>query len=148
MTQDSLIRVTAAILVQDGRVLLAQRRATDRLAGKWEFPGGKIEPGETPEACLAREMREEFRVEIAVGPLFGVSRWESGRGQIELLAYRCNGQSGDFVPVVHAAFAWVPVSTLTGYDLAPADVPLAQQLRAEWSQQNDAERSQQPARPE
>ena len=53
-----MIRVTAAVIVQGGRVLIAQRRAAARLGGKWEFPGGKIEPGESPEACLRRELSD------------------------------------------------------------------------------------------
>lgn len=60
-------QVTAAVIEKDGRVLIAQRKTGDALAGKWEFPGGKLEPGETPEACLRRELREEFGVETEIG---------------------------------------------------------------------------------
>ena len=126
-----MIRVACAIIEKDKKILLAQRSEKMPLPLKWEFPGGKIEPGETPEACLAREMAEEFQVEVSVGRFFGVSLWESGRGCIELLAYVCTWQSGAFVPVVHAAYRWVPLAEVVGYDLAPADVPLAVQLQAD-----------------
>jgi mutator protein MutT len=56
--------VTAAVLEKDGRIIIAQRKSKDHLAGKWEFPGGKIEPGETPEECLARELNEEFNITV------------------------------------------------------------------------------------
>ena len=59
--------VTAAILIIDGRILIAKRRLGDRLAEKWEFPGGKIEQGETPEQCLGREMQEEFQIQVSIG---------------------------------------------------------------------------------
>ncbi|MGA9537439.1 MAG: NUDIX domain-containing protein [Desulfobacterales bacterium] len=59
-----IIKVTAAILEKDGRILIDQRNSKYHLAGKWEFPGGKIEAGETPEECLARELNEEFEIEV------------------------------------------------------------------------------------
>jgi 8-oxo-dGTP diphosphatase len=64
--------VTAAILIEGGKILIARRKADDHLAFKWEFPGGKVEPGEIPEECLKREMKEEFNVEVRVGN-FGAS---------------------------------------------------------------------------
>jgi len=62
-----IIKVTVAILEKDGRIIIAQRKSSDHLSSKWEFPGGKIEPGETPEVCLARELKEEFDIDVAIG---------------------------------------------------------------------------------
>ncbi|EAX47152.1 NUDIX hydrolase [Thermosinus carboxydivorans Nor1] len=63
--------VTAAIIINDGKVLIAQRAENQKLAGKWEFPGGKIESGETPEECLIREINEELGINIEVNDFFG-----------------------------------------------------------------------------
>ncbi len=68
-------RVTAAIIVKKNHIFLAQRPAGDPLAGKWEFPGGSIEPGETPEQCLTRELCEEFGIRATVGRFFCESRY-------------------------------------------------------------------------
>ena len=59
-----IVKVTAAILEKDGRIIIAQRKSSDHLSGKWEFPGGKIEAGESPEECLARELNEEFGIDV------------------------------------------------------------------------------------
>ena len=66
-------QVAAAILEKDGKILIARRRADDRQAGKWEFPGGTVEADETPPDCLKREMQEEFGITVAVGRFFGES---------------------------------------------------------------------------
>ena len=80
--------VTAAIIVKDGKVLIAKRKPTDKLPDKWEFPGGKIEPDETPRDCLAREMKEEFGITVSVGEFLGESVYHYEHGAIRLLAYR------------------------------------------------------------
>ncbi|MGQ9558115.1 MAG: 8-oxo-dGTP diphosphatase MutT [Desulfurispora sp.] len=125
----NLINVTAAILINDGKVLIAQRGEGDRLAHRWEFPGGKIEPGETPEACLIREMREEFQVEIGVDGFFGESVYQYEHITVQLLAYLAHLVEGEPRPTAHEAFRWVTVEELAGFDFAPADVPLVEKLR-------------------
>lgn len=120
--------VTAAILVRDGRVLIAQRKVGDKLAGKWEFPGGKIEEGETPEECLTREMQEEFGITIRVGAAFGESIYRYEHGAIRLLAYWTYWMRGGLSLNVHDAVQWVLPSDLKNFDLAPADIPLAEAL--------------------
>jgi len=118
--------VTAAILEKDGKFLLARRRKGDRLERKWEFPGGKIEPGETPEICLARELREEFGIETEVLEYVGASVYEYGHGTIDLRAYRVRHLSGEFCINAHEEIAWVIKEDLLSYDLSPADVPIAE----------------------
>lgn len=123
-----MIEVTASIISRDNKVLIAQRPANDKLAGKWEFPGGKIEPGETPEECLKREIREEFDVEIEVLEYFGQSIYTYDSGQIKLMAYLCKWISGDFTLKVHSRIRWVGYDELDLFDYAPADIPLAEEL--------------------
>lgn len=125
----AFIRVTAAILRRtDGAVLLARRAPGRRLAGQWEFPGGKIEPGETPEACLARELTEELAITVAVGAHVATSRHDDGQLAVELLAYECRLVCGEPTPVDHDALVWVAPASLLDYALAIADRPIARLL--------------------
>lgn len=123
-------QVTAAVIEKDGKFLLAQRKEGDALAGKWEFPGGKIEEGETPEDCLKRELHEEFGVETRIGGFICKSEFEYNHFHVELLAYRARHLSGEFKPADHSAIAWVKLEDLLKYDLASADVPVVKELRA------------------
>lgn len=122
------IRVTAGIIERGDSVLLARRGAGSHLAHKWEFPGGKVEPGETPEACLARELREELGIAVRVGEHVATSHYDYGRGPILLLAYRAEMIAGEPCPREHEALAWVPLAALADYDLAAADIPIARAL--------------------
>ena len=126
-------RVAAAVIEQDGKILLAQRKRGDALAGKWEFPGGKLEPGETPEECLRRELREEFCVETEIGAFVCSSRFEYKHATIELLAYRARHVSGEFRLNEHDRIDWVEPGKLLGFDLASADVPVVEALLKERS---------------
>ncbi len=120
--------VTAAIVINGGKVLIAQRGVGDRLEGKWEFPGGKVKPGETAPACLKREIREEFDIEIEVLDKLGESVYSYENGTIRLIAYICRWTSGTVKLNVHSNIKWVDVAELRSYDLAPADIPLAEKL--------------------
>ncbi len=121
-------RVTAAVLEKDGKVLLARRRTGDALAGKWEFPGGKLEEGETPEQCLKRELAEEFGIEAEIGAYICSSEFEYEHFHVELLAYRARHVAGEFVLNDHSAIAWVEPGEIKTYDLASADIPVAEEL--------------------
>lgn len=123
--------VTAAILERDGCVLLAQRSAADPLALMWEFPGGTVEQGETPEECLRREIEEELGIHVDIVAFFGESRYRDDRGEIRLRAYKVRWLSGRIRPFVHADVRWVPINELGRYDMAPADRPFVAQLLAE-----------------
>lgn len=118
------IHVTAAVIRRGGQILLAQRKR-GHLAGKWEFPGGKIESGESHEACLERELREEFDIEVRIGKFIATSRFKSNEISIELHGYEVELVAGDFVLRDHDAIEWVDPGSLLGWDLAEADVPIA-----------------------
>ncbi|MCB9734057.1 MAG: NUDIX domain-containing protein [Deltaproteobacteria bacterium] len=126
------MRVTAAIIRDgEGRVLLARRRPERRQGGRWEFPGGKIEPGETPEACLLRELEEELGLTGGVvGSCVATSVHDDGRGAVELLAYEVRGARGEIVLVDHDAVVWARPDELLGYDMPEADVPIARAIIA------------------
>ena len=113
--------VVAGIVVRDGRVMLCQRRPEVHNGLKWEFPGGKLEPGEAPEAALARELREELDIEAAVGPVCDVVLHRYPDRDVLLLFYPCRIRGGTPRTVDCNAVAWASPEGLPGYDLAAAD---------------------------
>jgi 8-oxo-dGTP diphosphatase len=123
------IKVTAAILAKDGRIIIAQRKSKDHLARKWEFPGGKIEPGETPKECLARELNEEFGIEVSVGDFLGSNIYHYDHISIELMAFRAFWVGGEINSTDHKDYKWVTIDELDQFDFAPADRPFVEQLR-------------------
>lgn len=132
MTVAPLILVAACALVDaDGRVLICQRPKGKPLAGLWEFPGGKIEPGETPEACLIRELHEELGVNVTSACLapfvFTSHAYESFHLLMPL--YLCRRWDGFVSAREHEALAWVRPEKLSDYPMPPADVPLVAWLR-------------------
>ncbi|WP_129596894.1 8-oxo-dGTP diphosphatase MutT [Anaerophilus nitritogenes] len=122
-------KVIAALLVKNDRVLIAKRNKNDKLANKWEFPGGKIEKGETPEECLKREILEELQIHISVGKFFGESIYDYEHGSIQLLAYWARWDCGELKTTVHEEIKWVKVDELDEYDFAPADIPVVCRLK-------------------
>jgi 8-oxo-dGTP diphosphatase len=122
-------QVAAAILFNDtNQVFIARRSSTDALAGKWEFPGGKLEPGETPEACLHREMMEEFGITIRIDHFYAKNGFEYKGKQMELLGYLGCMTEGDVCLNVHDEVRWVEVQDLDRYEFAPADIPFVRKL--------------------
>lgn len=118
------IDVAAAVIVAGDKVLAARRREGLHLAGFWEFPGGKIEPGETPRQCLVRELFEELGVWCRIGPYLGQSLFDYGEKQVRLLAYLAHVVDGELSPVDHDQLRWVASPELSLLRWAPADVPL------------------------
>lgn len=110
-----------------GRILLARRTAGRELAGLWEFPGGKVEPGETPEAALIRELREELSVEATVGAAIICVDWAMPDKQL-LLDVREVAHQGVPRGVEGQALAWVPLQKLGDYPMPPADRPVVEVL--------------------
>ena len=123
-----IVKVTAAMLVKDGKIIIAKRGSGDKLADKWEFPGGKIEINETPEQCLKREMKEEFDIDVSVGEYLGSSIYHYDDISIELLAYRTYWEAGTINLKDHDEYRWVTFHKLNEFNLAPADIPIAQKL--------------------
>jgi 8-oxo-dGTP diphosphatase len=122
--------VAAALVDDEGRVLL-QRRAPDRaMAGLWEFPGGKVEPGELPEAALVRELREELGIEVdaaALVPACFASAPVGGRHMI-LLLYLCRAWRGEPRPLDASALKWLRPADMIAAEMPPADQPLIARL--------------------
>jgi 8-oxo-dGTP diphosphatase len=124
-----ITRVTAAILVKDNRIIIAKRGPDDRLADKWEFPGGKVEIHETPEQCLKREMKEEFDIDVSVGEYLGLSIYYYDHISIELLAYRTYWEKGEIDLKDHDDFKWISLEQLAEFDFAPADLVFVEKLQ-------------------
>ena len=131
-TPKPTVLVAAAALIDvDGRVLICQRPQGKSLAGLWEFPGGKVEAGESPEACLIRELQEELGVTVTHACLapfvFASHAYDSFHLLMPL--YLVRRWSGTVVAREHAALAWVKPAKLSDYEMPPADAPLVAWLR-------------------
>ncbi len=128
-----MITVTAAVIEREGRVLIARRRCGDRFGGVWEFPGGKLEPDETPEDGLRREIDEELGLLIAVGPRLGTFPFVSADWSIELIAFRAAWTGGTMVLREHDDARWVKPSEMEGFTFAEPDRPIVRLLSEEAS---------------
>lgn len=124
----NILKVTAAVIEKDGKILIAKRRIGDRHGGRWEFPGGKIDFGETPEECLRRELREELGIESEVGEFICKSTFTYMFVPIELLVYKVRYISGEFQALDHDELRWVMPSELNTYDFVKADVRVVKKL--------------------
>jgi len=120
------IPVVCAVIVQEGRLLLARRPPNKHLPLKWEFPGGKVESGEDPAAAIVREIREELGCEIAVTRALPPFPHDYGTVVIEMIPFVCTLVEGSPAPHPHEhiALAWAAPDEMTGYDLAAADWPV------------------------
>jgi 8-oxo-dGTP diphosphatase len=122
-------KLVVAALVREGtRVLMSRRRADQPMPGLWEFPGGKVEPGESPTLALAREVREELGCEIDVGRIFEVVFHVYQEFDLYMLVYAAAITAGTPRALEVAEIAWVEAACLPELDLLPADYPLAQAL--------------------
>ncbi len=128
----ALLLVAACALVDaDGRVLLCQRPEGKALAGLWEFPGGKLEPGETPEACLIRELKEELAISVTAACLAPFVFASHGYDGFHLLMplYLCRRWEGVVQALEHPQIRWVRPSQMAELPMPPADAPLVAYLR-------------------
>jgi len=132
MTTKPLVLVAAAALIDtEGRILIAKRPRGKSLAGLWEFPGGKLESGETPEQCLIRELEEELGVRVTQACLAPFVFTSHAYDSFHLLMplYLCRRWEGLAAALEHEAIAWVRPNKLLDYPMPPADAPLVAWLR-------------------
>ncbi|HTR42121.1 MAG TPA: 8-oxo-dGTP diphosphatase MutT [Pseudomonadales bacterium] len=125
-----VIDVSAALIFHRGKLLITQRQADSHLGGLWEFPGGKREPSETFEQCLAREIREELRMEIAVGKLFEEVTHAYETKTVHLKFFVCEWTGGEPEAIGCAAFQWIRKNELADYKFPAADARLLEKLAA------------------
>lgn len=108
----------------DGRFLACQRPEGKHLGGLWEFPGGKVDPGETPEAALARELMEELAVEVRVGEALTPVVWDYVGKRIRLMPFFCTIVSGELQALEHASLRWCAPEDFPSLEWAEADIPI------------------------
>lgn len=120
--------VVCAVITQPSGLLLAcQRPPHGHLAGLWEFPGGKVEPGESHATALARELREELGITAEVGPPLTPVTWDYGNGPIRLLPHHCTITHGSPTPHEHSAIRWCSPLEASQLPWAAADIPILQE---------------------
>lgn len=124
------IDVSAALVFRDSKLLITQRHPEDHLGGLWEFPGGKREPDETFEACLARELKEELGIEVAVGNLVESLTHAYPEKTVHLRFFRCGWLRGEPQAIDCAGFRWVTAQELADYEFPAADARLLEKLKA------------------
>ncbi len=126
MSGPILLVVAAVLYNAKGEILLARRPEGKQLAGLWEFPGGKLEPGESPEAALVRELQEELFITVNESDLEPLSFASHAYPAFHLVMplYACHRWVGDVIPREGQAIAWAPPSQLGDYPAPPADIPL------------------------
>ncbi|HVY68360.1 MAG TPA: 8-oxo-dGTP diphosphatase MutT [Verrucomicrobiae bacterium] len=124
------VEVAAGLVFREGRLLITRRLPGTHLAGLWEFPGGKREPGESIEECLRRELLEELGVDVEVGALFQEVSHDYPEKTVHLKFLLCRLPSGEPQPIGCAALAWVGPNDLDRYQFPPADAVLLDRLRA------------------
>jgi 8-oxo-dGTP diphosphatase len=126
------VLVAAAVIVEDGRVLVSQRKRGQHLEGAWELPGGKVEPGEDPRDALVRELAEELGIACDAGPPIEVTYHRYPEKAVLLLFFEATRRPGSPAPraLEVAAVRWAAASELRDEDFPPADVPVLARVRA------------------
>ena len=123
------IEVAAAIIRDKDKVLITRRALNENFGGGWEFPGGKIEAGETAEKCIEREIKEELGLLVAAGNFCESVNHSYDNINIKLSAYFCKILEGEIKLSVHDKYKWVEVEDLLKYNLLPADIPIAKKIK-------------------
>ncbi|MBM3310060.1 MAG: (deoxy)nucleoside triphosphate pyrophosphohydrolase [Candidatus Aminicenantes bacterium] len=124
-----MIKVAAAVIENEAGVLITRRKAGGRFGGLWEFPGGKVEAGETAPDALVREIREELGLTVEVGESLGVFRYLAAEGNLEILAFRASVSGGEIALADHDLCLWAKPRDLDASQFAPADIPIVEIVR-------------------
>lgn len=123
------IKVCAAVIQHQGKILITLRPQDKKLGGFWEFPGGKIEARETPPFALKRELKEELDIDIEVGELLETVDHCYDWGRVQIFAYLCNWKSGEIKHLEVADHRWVTAANLPDYAILEADQPIIEKLQ-------------------
>lgn len=131
-----MTEVAVGIIMRDDEVLLCQRKARARYGAKWEFPGGKVEEGETPSACILRELKEELGIEARIDRLFHRQQTSyADGGEYDVYYYMIRSFSGQPVNRVFEELTWVPLDRVDSYDVLSGNLPVMTLLRATHARQ-------------
>lgn len=130
------IKVVAAIIIEDGKVFVTQRGYGD-FKGGWEFPGGKVEPDETPQEALAREIREELETEIEVEELLDTVEYDYPKFHLSMDCFICKIKSGDLLLKEHKAAKWLTKENLYSVDWLPADLRVIENIKNYMQRESD-----------
>ncbi|WP_375750915.1 (deoxy)nucleoside triphosphate pyrophosphohydrolase [Vibrio sp. HN007] len=125
------IKVTCGLIFDGDKIFICRRKPEKSMGGYWEFPGGKVEEGESYQECLKRELIEELDMKVEVFNHFKTVLHDYDNFQIELIAYTCSYISSSYRLSDHDRYEWLALDNLLEYDLAPADIPMAKQLLEE-----------------
>lgn len=125
----NMVEVAAGLVFKQGKLLIAQRQPDSHLGGLWEFPGGKREPNETWEQCLARELHEELGIQVEVGSEIESLTHAYQEKTIHLRFFKCRLTCGEPRNILCAAWKWITVDELASHSFPPADARLLQTLR-------------------
>ncbi|SHJ88072.1 8-oxo-dGTP diphosphatase [Malonomonas rubra DSM 5091] len=130
------LAVCAAVIEKEGKVLLTQRPHGKQQGGFWEFPGGKIDPGESPHQSLKRELSEELAIEIEIDSLLETVYYHYDWGSVLIIAYLCRWTAGELAHIEVADHAWATPEQFSGYHILPADQPILDRLRSRYSEKS------------
>lgn len=127
-TMKKHIHVVGAVIIENGKILCAQRGPDKALPLKWEFPGGKIEEGESPQEALRREINEEMQCKVEIGEQIDYTVYEYDFGIVHLTTFYCKLIEGTPVLTEHVSIRWLSPHELPSLDWAPADIPAIEKL--------------------
>lgn len=121
-------QVAVAIIIKDQKVLLSRRAPGEKLAGMWEFPGGKVEQNESLQECVVRELEEELSINVKADKIFTRSKYSYDHGEFDIVAINTTIIGGQIILSVHDKVNLVSFNDLLSYDLLPADIPIAEYI--------------------
>tara|TARA_B100000787_G_scaffold169287_1_gene160059 strand:+ start:11 stop:400 length:390 start_codon:yes stop_codon:yes gene_type:complete len=118
------IKVVAAVIVKENKILIARRKEGKHLEFKWEYPGGKVDNGENEKESLKRELKEELDISVSIDDYITESFYEYDKAKINLKAYFVKNYSGTIKLTDHDKINWIKIDELNNYEFAPADIPI------------------------